>query len=195
MRLRGRVPLSLTLNLKFICVPCYRFDFCQVSPRENHIKEIGEIYVFRDDFDHWEAGNNFSSSVITLASARWDNMKNAEVSSMCGVYNKENYEQYTSDGYGSSPSEKGALVFSGVLQRYADTAPVDVTYGGFLKFYLKMAPISKVGDGEECKPAYGGDVSVAYRIDSHSNWTDLASYEVWKYRNDFFTEIIDFYNV
>jgi len=167
------------------------FDFCQVSPRESDIEEINDVYIFRDDFDHWDAGGNFSSSAVNLASARWGSMKNAEVSSICSVHIGEKYEQYASDSYGSTPSENGALVFSGVLQRHAETIPLDVAHGGFLKFYLKMAPISEAGDEEDCKTAYGGDVSVAYKTDSLSNWTDFGTYEVWKYRNEFFTEIIE----
>lgn len=56
-------------------------------------------------------------------------------------------------------------------------------------FFLKFAPNTYVQS--KCKAAFGGDVTLKYSIDGGLSWTPFATYEVWRYRKETFTEIFE----
>lgn len=181
------------------------FDFCYYTPRDTTQYPFNNgVYVFEDNFDHWiqpsfssSSSNTISSNSdnsnvknILMASATWQDMRNAKVSDICGVNlsplskKKKQLQSPTIQ----QTNENGALVFSGVHYRYAETANLDLSYGGKLEFFLKMAPISASSE-EECRSAYSGDVSVLYSKDDGKSWEIIATYPVWKYRKENFTQI------
>ena len=119
-----------------------------------------------------------------------DSMQNAKVSDVCGFHVKDGDKGYPQMGPGVTYGE-GALVFTGVLVRSATTIPLDISNGGSLNFFLKMAPIVDDEGEALCKTAYGGEVSVWYSIDGGTMWTSFGSYPVHIYRQTYFTEVIE----
>jgi hypothetical protein len=117
--------------------------------------------VFEDNFDYWMNKTDYSAESIGMASARWDTMTNAEVTDYCGINLLEGDKPYPRIGPGVIGGE-GSLVFSGVIERQAVTVPLDMTHGGNVQFYLKLAPIVADEDKVRCKSAFGGDIQLQY---------------------------------
>ena len=168
------------------------YDFCYDVKSRFDTDKADEfnngVFVFEDDFDHWKNKTDYTRQSVRMASANWYDMNNAKVSDVCGIHVQEGHKGYPAIGKGVKYGE-GALVFTGVLLRSAITVPLDVSNGGSLNFFLKMAPFTEDESTAACVTAYGGEVSVWYSVDNGDTWTSFGSYPVHIYRNDYFTEV------
>ena len=154
------------------------YDLCVSSPREEpsrphnvsgsnplllYSENISGVYVFDDDFED-----------VNQASP-WSEIINGEMSDACG-FNTRPPER------GNQPNDNSkALVFAGINNRQATTTDLDLTYGGRVEFYLKMAPISYGMFNTECKTAYS-DVIIEYRASVDTDWTTFGVYQAYHYR-------------
>ncbi len=164
-----------------------RYDLCEYAARDIRVIRPNETFIFYDDFDGWEMSESGNFSLTPLATSKWINSQNANASDVCGFVRDSAYKSFASYKIAESSNSMAALVFSGALYRYAETIDFDVAFGGKLDFYIKLGP----ENDDKCKTAYGGDVSVAYSKDEGQSWHIFATYEVWKYRNDYFSHVIE----
>ena len=131
------------------------------------------VYVFEDNFEHWQDPLNFKSNL--LKSALWLDMKNGNASDNCGVGEFRGY--------------KNALSFSGENERYATTVDFNIMAGGWLEAELFLPPVGYDLSHPFCKTNYGGDVYVECSTDAGKNWHLVKSYESVKWRQDKFFRI------
>lgn len=168
------------------------FDFCHHAPRERISKPFREgAYIFEDNFDYWSSSTDFTNKSVSMASARWNDMMNAETTTICGVNNLMSKRKSLQLPETEDMNRNSALVFTGVHYRYAETIDLDLSYGGMLEFFLKMAPIVENDEDVLCKPAYGGDITVSFSTDKGATWNSIATYPVWKHRGETFSEILE----
>lgn len=177
------------------------FDICLQSdsqhqrstPSSSKSKKEFEsgIYVFEENFDYWKNETDYTSQSIVMKSARWSYMINARATDICGInvivrpHEVERPPTEEETAY-KVPS---ALVFSGVQNRYAETIPLDVRYGGMVEFFLKFAPLVENELAVECKSSFSGDITLSYSVDDGLNWEIIRTYPVWKYRKVKFSHI------
>ena len=173
-----------------ICLTNDMGDYMSSNRGMSHEFE-NSVIVFEDDFDYWRNRTDFTTRSVMMKSARWSNMVNAETDDICGMNQAQRPHE---DLFSPSKNElimksPSALVFSGVRHRYAETIDLDISFGGKVEFYLKLAPIVENELASECKSAFGGDVQLVYSLDHGLSWVVLKIYPVWKYRDHIFTYI------
>ena len=169
------------------------FDFC-VNNENNKLNGPDGLYVFDDNFDYWIRTKKDNFSYVTIPSAKWEKMENGEATDICGFRNgtykyDEHIKMVSSVNDYSSFKIPSALVFSGVQVRYAQTQSLDVSYGGRVEFFLKMAPVLSDDNNSPCKSAFSGDINLSYKLSGENYWVVFAIYPVWKFRKDEFTFI------
>ena len=142
------------------------------------------VYIFEDNFDHWTNESDYKS--VLMKSAKWQRMENGKASDVCGV-NDVHRPYELEHGEFDSSRKNSSLVFSGVMDRYAETMDLDMRHGGLVEFYLKLAPIVENELATECKTSFEGKVSLNYSIDGGFNWQPIRTYTSWQYRNDHFS--------
>ena len=169
------------------------FDFC-VNNDSDKINGPDGLYVFEDNFDYWMESerNNFSSTI--MPSAKWEMIENGEATDICGFRNgtykyEEHLKTVSSINDYSNLKIPSALVFSGVQFRYAQTLSLDVSHGGRVEFFLKMAPVLSDEYISPCKSAFSGDINLSYKLSGETHWVVFAIYTVWKFRKNDFTFI------
>ena len=118
------------------------------------LSPIRETIVFHDNFDQWSTVSTSDYPSVALKSSNWIRVYNGEASDICGFNRVDRFKQYTVELQEKMLHTPAALVFSGVLFRYAETIDFDILYGGKLSFYLTFAQVSS--DESSCKTAFGG---------------------------------------
>ena len=68
---------------------------------------------------------------------------------------------------------------SNTRQRFAESAPVNVSGGGTISFDLIFGNGSSLNGGENANP--GEDVALEYSIDGGNNWTRISTYDTENY--------------
>ena len=165
------------------------YDFCYNDGGDNSLTFNSNTESSTSELGVYMYEENFSRSNNSTLVERWTRMKNAKVSKICGY----NVNQSPKPWIKQKMIDDTALVFSGVHSRYAETIDVEVTYGGRLQFFLKLAP--PIPEEEEdtslCKSAYGDcDINLDYSLDKGKTWVTINTFRTWKYRDEHFTKII-----
>lgn len=140
------------------------YDVCVDSFQEG-------LYIFEDTFEYWN--KTFQKNL--MKSALWENIVNGHPSDVCGVP--------------AFQGGSGALVFSGLVYRFAETVDLDVSSGGWLEAELFIAPNGWDVSKEHCKTNYAGSIFIEYSVDSGKVWNLLAKYESWVWRQENFFRI------
>jgi len=149
------------------------YDLCVSDAIDPPSSFTGSTIVFDDDFDS-----------VPLASAKWaeDMPMQAQVSNVCGASNVSRpYEFADGGGFSSTPQ---ALSFTGIHHRSASTADLSVPLGGHVEFSLIMGPLRYDSNtpASTCKPAYDGNLLLAFSIDRGLTWDTVATFTPYKYR-------------
>lgn len=162
------------------------YDFCLRENEDNNILTTSSGgYIFEDTFDIWKDSIYWNSTTPGTSSAKWAKIENGRVSNICGSNNILKTESRYNVSFDSR-----ALTFSGVNFRYAETLSLDMSFGGRIDFYLKMAPILSSESESLCKTSFDGDIYLSYSIDEGLSWVVFARFPVLNYRNKSFTNII-----
>ena len=165
------------------------FDLCtQDDHEEEYSTSTGTlqgVFVFEDNFDYWSNSTNYTAGSVMMKSAKWAHMKNAEASDICGI-NSITRAYELEHGDFKTSRKNASLVFSGAIERSAETNDLDVSLGGSVEFYIKLAPVVKNELTTECKAAFDGDVTLSFSINGGVSWESMRNYPVWKYRNENF---------
>jgi len=153
------------------------YDFC--------LLENDSLIIFEDTFDLWKDSFYVNATTTGTASSKWARIENGRALNICGSNNISK----PGSMYNLALNPR-SLTFSGVNFRFAETIHLDVSFGGQVDFYLKMAPILSGENETPCKSSFDGDVFISYSIDNGTSWNVFAQYPVVNYRNATFTKIV-----
>ena len=166
----------------------FGFDFCHRTSSSDRNMFPDQAVAFVDDFAN---NRQFDYDSNGHGSIGWSKIVNGNRSNICSATPEFGRQATLTDRLlfsGTEGDSRGnALVFSGDIERYAETSDFDLRNGGTIGFYLKLAPIARSENETECKTAYQGEVFFMASIDHGLSWTKLKEFTIWEYRRSFYS--------
>lgn len=134
-------------------------------------------FIFEDTFEYWK---NASVSSNKMKTGYWGEVVNGRANDYCGT--------------GSGDKALSFAGGEGGTRRYAQTAVLDLSSGGWLEGDVFLSPLGYDFSHPNCKTAYGGSVEILYSTNNGNSWTSLIVLNPLKSRQESFFPIKFFFS-
>lgn len=153
----------------------YGYDFC--SQTFEHV-----LIVMEDFFDVFTGMDSTNPYELDRAMREYGMPTlTGQIKMQSALWHKVSTQAGISDACGAA-SGKLALVFSGDTERFAETKPLNVSSGGYVRFKLKYGPdedpLCNEMQGSDDKELLFALTHFKYSIDFGGNWTTLTYYKM-----------------
>lgn len=113
-----------------------------------------------------------------MRSAKWGNIVNGQATDDCGVGLPD----------GAAGGGIRALSFSGLVERFAETLPLDVSSGGWVEFDAFLSPQGFEQSHPYCRPCFAGVVNIEYSVNG-TDWIVLEELYPWYHTEWYFFKV------